>query len=145
VFVPLGLLCCSAHAQEAGQEIVANLSAGRVVIYVAKDGMVIAANESRLEADSRPPLVAQLSPKRIAILLGAAEWVLPGTGRTFPPGDVETLAACLRPLLADAGLRARLGQGALDRIRQWSHAGSPETIVRALEFATGGRGRAGLR
>ncbi len=70
-------------AQEAGQEVVANLAAGRVVIYVAKDGMAIAANESHVEADSRPPLVVQLSPKRIAILLGAAEWVLPGTGR--PP------------------------------------------------------------
>ncbi|MBI1738393.1 MAG: hypothetical protein HYR58_04015, partial [Acidobacteria bacterium] len=70
-------------AQEAGQEVVANLAAGRVVIYVAKGGIAIAANESRVEAESRPPLVAQLSAKRIAILLGAAEWVRPGTGR--PP------------------------------------------------------------
>ena len=85
-------------------------------------------------------------PAVVSERVGAApDLVLPGTGRTFPPGDVEALAACLRPLLADAGLRARLGQGALDRIRQWSHAGSPETIVRALEFATGGRGHAGLR
>jgi len=85
-------------------------------------------------------------PVVVSQVAGAVgDLVLPGTGRTFPPGDVDALAACLRPLLADAGLRARLGQGALDRIRQWSHAGSPETIVRALEFATGGRGRAGLR
>ena len=83
-------------------------------------------------------------PAVVSERAGAApDLVLPGTGRTFPPGDVDALAACLRPLLADAGLRARLGQGALDRIRQWSHAGSPETIVRALEFATGGRPRAG--
>ncbi len=70
-------------AQEAGQEVVANLASGRVVIYVAKDGIAIAANEGRMEAESRPPLVAQLSAKRVAILLGAAEWVHPGTGR--PP------------------------------------------------------------
>jgi hypothetical protein len=68
------------RAQEAGQEIVANLSAGRVVIYVAKDGIAIAANESRVEANSRPPLVVELTPRRIAILLGATEWVHPGTG-----------------------------------------------------------------
>jgi hypothetical protein len=71
------------YAQETGQEVVANLASGRVVIYVAKDGIAIAANEGRVEAESRPPLVAQLSGKRIAILLGAAEWVHPGTGR--PP------------------------------------------------------------
>ena len=48
-------------AQEAGQEVVANLSAGRVVIYVAKDGIAIAANESRVEADSRPPLARRIA------------------------------------------------------------------------------------
>lgn len=85
-------------------------------------------------------------PAVVSERVGAApDLVLPGTGRTFPPGDVEALAACLRPLVADAGLRARLGQGGLERIRQWSHAGSPETIVRALEFAAGGRGRAESR
>ena len=67
----------------AAQEVVANLAAGRVVIYVAKDGIAVAANEGPVEADSRPPLVAQLSGRRIAILLGAAEWVHPGTGQ--PP------------------------------------------------------------
>lgn len=84
-------------------------------------------------------------PAVVSERVGAApDLVLPGTGRTFPPGDIQALVSSLRPLLADAGLRARLGQGALDRIRQWSHAGSAETIVRALEFATGGRPRAGL-
>jgi hypothetical protein len=76
-------------AQEAGQEIVANLASGRVVIYVAKDGIAIAANEGRVEAESRPPLVALLSSKRIAILLGAVEWVHPGTGRPSLRLDFE--------------------------------------------------------
>jgi len=98
-------LPCALWAQEAGQEIVANLSAGRVVIYVAKDGMVIAANESRLEADSRPPLVAQLSPKRIAILLGAAEWVLPGTGRPPLRLDVELPRAMAGRIIAGPRLQ----------------------------------------
>ena len=78
-------------------------------------------------------------PAVVSERVGAApDLVLPGTGRTFPPGDVEALAGCLRLLVADAGLRARLGQGALERIRQWSHAGSAATIVRAVEFAVRG-------
>ena len=89
LFSIFAFLPCALCAQEVGQEVVANLSAGRVVIFVAKDGMVIGANESRVEAESRPPLVVQLSPKRIAILLGAAEWVLPGTGRPPLRLDIE--------------------------------------------------------
>lgn len=89
LFSIFALLVAALSAQEAGQEVVANLSAGRVVIYVAKDGIAFAANESRVEADSRPPLVAQLSSKRIAILLGAAEWIRPGTGRPPMRLDVE--------------------------------------------------------
>jgi hypothetical protein len=89
LFCIFHFLASAVCAQEAGQEVVANLAAGRVVIYVAKDGIVVAANESRVEADSRPPLFAQLSPKRIAILLGAAEWVRPGTGRPPLRLDVE--------------------------------------------------------
>jgi hypothetical protein len=87
------------------QEVVANLAAGRVVIYVAKDGMVIAANESRVEADSRPPLFVQLSPKRIAILLGAVEWVLPGTGRPPLRLDVELPRAIGRQIPAGPRLQ----------------------------------------
>ena len=71
------LVAPSARAQE---EIVANLAAGRVVIDVARDGIVIGAIEQHIEADSRPPLVFPINNRRIAILLGAAEWALPGTG-----------------------------------------------------------------
>jgi hypothetical protein len=77
------LLPPSIFAQEAVQEVVANLAAGRVVIYVAKDGIVIGANENRLEAESRTPVFVPLSSKRVAVLLGAVEWLMPGTGR--PP------------------------------------------------------------
>jgi glycosyltransferase involved in cell wall biosynthesis len=78
-------------------------------------------------------------PAVVSERVGAApDLVRPETGRTFPPGDVAALADCLRLLVADAGLRARLGQGALARIRQWSHAGSADTIVRAVEFALRG-------
>ena len=88
-------------AQETGQEVVANLATGRVVIYVAKDGIAIAANESRVEAETRPPLVALLSSKRIAILLGAAEWVHPSTGRPALRLDIE-LPRAIRNLVPSA-------------------------------------------
>lgn len=59
------------------QEVVVNLSAGRVIVCVAKGGMVVATVQKRIEAESRPPVLAQLSAKRVAIFLGAAEWVSP--------------------------------------------------------------------
>lgn len=59
------------------QEVVVNLSAGRVIVCVAKGGIVVATVQKRIEAESRPPVLAQLSAKRVAIFLGAAEWVSP--------------------------------------------------------------------
>ncbi len=102
IFYFLPLTVC---AQEAGQEIVANLAAGRVVIYIAKDGIAIAANETRVEADSRPPLLVQLSARRVAILLGAAEWVLPGSGRPPLRLDLELPRALANPTLAGPRLQ----------------------------------------
>jgi len=69
----------SVFAQEAG-EIVANVSSGRVLICVTKEGIAIGAYESKTEAESRPPAVVALSKRRAAILLGATEWADPGGG-----------------------------------------------------------------
>ncbi len=74
------VFCFLASSARAQDEIVANLAAGRVVIDVARDGIVIGAIEQHIEADSRPPLVFPINERRIAILLGAAEWAQPGTG-----------------------------------------------------------------
>lgn len=70
-------------AQESERDVVANLAAGRVVLYVAKDGIAIGAVEQRVEAGSRPPLVIPLSERRVGILLGAVEWVSPASSQ--PP------------------------------------------------------------
>ena len=67
------------RAQEEG-EVVVNLAAGRVAVLVAKGGIVIGATQERVEAESRPPLVVQLSERRVGVVLGAAEWLQPGTG-----------------------------------------------------------------
>src|SRR5438309_1139415 len=83
VGLPLALVFCvslwflpsSLRAQENEQEVVANLAAGRVVLYVARDAIVIGAVEQHVEPDSRPPLVLPLGERRLGILLGAVEWV----------------------------------------------------------------------
>ncbi len=86
ICVCLGFLPLAAPAQESEQEVVANLAAGRVVVYVAGNGIVIGAVEAAgagVEAGSRPPVVLPLGGGRIGILLGAIEWVSPASGR--PP------------------------------------------------------------
>jgi len=54
------------------------------------------------------------------------------TGLVVSPGDVDALAAALSALLADASLRARLGQGGREAV-----AGrfSPEVVARSLAEA----------
>lgn len=90
LFPPAAFLCVhlwflpvAGSAQESAQDVVANLAAGRVVLYVAKDGIAIGAVEQRVEAGSRPPLVIPLSERRVGILLGAVEWVSPASSQ--PP------------------------------------------------------------
>jgi len=86
--------------QENSQEIIANLYAGRVVIGVAKDGIVVATLENPIEPETRPPMIVPLSNERVAILLGAGDWWLPSENRELARLDKEL--PLLRPT---AGLR----------------------------------------
>lgn len=86
--------------QESAEEIVANLCAGRVVIGVAKDGIVVATAENPIEPETRPPMIVPLSDERVAILLGAADWWLPSEHRELARIDNE-----LPQLPPPAGLR----------------------------------------
>jgi len=83
LFAALPLRTCAQDdsAQPRGQEIVANLCAGRVVIGVAKDGIVVATLENPIEPETRPPMIVPVSEERVAILLGAADWWLPDENR----------------------------------------------------------------
>src|SRR5258708_12251449 len=81
----LSLLALFSSPARAQEEIVANLAAGRVVIDVARDGIVIGAIEQHVEADSRPPLVFPIDDRRICILPRPAHWPLPPTALTSPP------------------------------------------------------------
>lgn len=85
LWMAAGFRVAPASAQPA-EEIVANLSTGRVLVCVARDGIAIGAVERRTEAGSRPPVIVPLSRQRVAVLLGAVEWVDPAGG---PPRRLE--------------------------------------------------------
>jgi hypothetical protein len=69
----------SAHAQ--GEEVVANLAGGRVIIQVARDAIIFGAIDHPLEAKSVPPRVADIGPTHIGIFFGASEWQFPAQPR----------------------------------------------------------------
>lgn len=75
--------------QGEDEEVVANLAAGRAVVLVGKDGIAVGTLESRAEVDTRPPLIVPLGSYRVVVLLGAAEWITPGSTRPPLRMDIE--------------------------------------------------------
>ncbi|MFZ0211339.1 MAG: hypothetical protein WBE20_00415 [Candidatus Acidiferrales bacterium] len=75
--------------QEKTEEIVANLYAGRVVVGVAKDGIVVATLENPIEPATRPPMIVSLANERVAVILGAGDWWLPDQQRELARFDQE--------------------------------------------------------
>jgi len=59
------------------EETVANLAAGRVVIAVVKDAILVATLENPIEAETRPPTPVPLSTTRLGVLLGPVLWWSP--------------------------------------------------------------------
>jgi hypothetical protein len=79
----LSILAClvfpiASGAQTRDGEIVANLAAGRVIIDVTHDGIVIGTIEEPLEPGSLPPRFVDVGGARVAVMLGAVEWARPG-------------------------------------------------------------------
>jgi hypothetical protein len=77
-FLPWALVAsaqiAAAQERDRGDEIVANLAGGRVIIHVAKDKIVFAAINQPVEPSSIPPRVLSVDRDHIGILLGASEW-----------------------------------------------------------------------
>ena len=71
------------HSQEIAtapsEEIVVNLAAGRVIIAVIKDAIIIATVENPIEPQTHPPVPVQLGAQRAGILLGAVDWFSPSS------------------------------------------------------------------
>jgi hypothetical protein len=61
------------------EEFVANLAAGRVVIAVVKDAIVVATVENPIEVQTHVPTPVPVSSLRAEILLGAVDWLAPSS------------------------------------------------------------------
>jgi hypothetical protein len=123
--------------QLPARDLVANFAAGRVEICAAKDTLLVAAADEPLEPGSVPPQIFLLGTGRIGVLLGAVEWIQPGSGQ--PPDrfaqDLSTIGH-EAPLAnnAGAGVEATdietLGIALLERVRAQA-----ETIHHKLDMA----------
>src|SRR5271156_147963 len=73
----------SLQAQEIAappsEEIVANLAAGRVIVAVVKDAIIVATVENPIEPQTHPPIPVQLNSRRVGVLLGAVDWFSPSS------------------------------------------------------------------
>lgn len=62
-------------------EVVANLAAGRVVIAVVKDAILVGTMENPIEVNTLPPTPVLLSSERFGVYLGPADWWSPPSKR----------------------------------------------------------------
>lgn len=77
------LVSLSTVAQEVeappSEEIVANLAAGRVIVAVVKDAILIGTIENPIEVQTHPPIPVAVTSVRAEVLLGAVDWVSPSS------------------------------------------------------------------
>ena len=108
VVAALPLFLCAAaptRAQNPDQpteELVANLAAGRVIIAIYKDALVITTIENKIEPGTLTPPIVPITNQRAGILLGASTWYSPSSRQV-----VENLAQDLphvRAHTADANV-----------------------------------------
>ncbi|HXJ18205.1 MAG TPA: hypothetical protein VNM68_13545 [Candidatus Polarisedimenticolia bacterium] len=111
------------------EEIVANLAAGRVVIAVVKNAILVATVEEPLEAETRPPTPVALASERLGVMLGAVEWWSPSSQQEIARLDKElphlrSLAVTTTPHLGQSqgGDEATdieaIGKGLLSRLNE---------------------------
>ena len=61
------------------EEVVVNFAAGRVVIAVVKDAILIGTLENQIEPQTHPPTPVEMNRTRAGILLGAVDWFSPSS------------------------------------------------------------------
>lgn len=76
-------------SEAPGEEVVANLAAGRVILLVTKDAILIATVEDPIEAQTHVPAATQMSGMRAGVLLGAEDWFSPSSRREIARLDRE--------------------------------------------------------
>jgi hypothetical protein len=122
-----------AHAQEPaetpGDEIIANLAAGRVIIAVVKDAIIVGTVENPIEAGTYPPIPVPLASRRVGVILGAVDWFsvtsqqeLARLDRELPRLHSRTIPQDPRLQQPQEGTEATdiqaIGQGVLERLNQ---------------------------
>ena len=71
------------------EEVVVNFAAGRVVIAVVKDAILIGTIENQIEPQTHPPIPVQMNRTRAGILLGAVDWFSPSSQLQLARLDTE--------------------------------------------------------
>src|ERR1700723_3880547 len=71
------------------EEGVVNFAAGRVVIAVVKDAILIGTIENQIEPQTHPPIPVQMNRTRAGILLGAVDWFSPSSQLQLARLDTE--------------------------------------------------------
>ena len=120
------------RAQQPGtpiEEIVANLAAGRVVIAVVKDAILVGTVENPIEEGTHPPIPVPIATDRFGVVLGAVDWLSPSSHQELARLDQEL--PHLRPELVaptphigavqgggEATDIEAVGQGLLERLDQ---------------------------
>ncbi len=111
------------------EETVANLAAGRVVLAVVKDAIIVGTIENPIEAETHVPEPVVLASERFGVLLGAVEWWSPSSNLEIAQLDRElphlrTYAVAAPPHLGqsqggdEASDIELIGQGLLERLNQ---------------------------
>ena len=123
IFGFLGALFAFAgRAFAQGDEIVANLAGGRVIIHAARDAIIFGAIDQPLEAKSVPPRVAEIDLTHIGIFFGASEWQVPAAPKPIRlDRDVPHVYAAnphsYRPPGAGETDLEQIGVGYLEKLR----------------------------
>jgi hypothetical protein len=71
------------------EEVVVNFAAGRVVIAIVKDAILIGTIENPIEPQTHPPIPVQMNRTRAGILLGAVDWFSPSSQLQLARLDTE--------------------------------------------------------
>jgi hypothetical protein len=76
-------------AQNASEETIVNLAAGRVVIAVVKGAILIGTVENPVEPETHPPIPVATDTLRAGVILGAVDWWSPSSQQQIARLDQE--------------------------------------------------------
>jgi hypothetical protein len=117
------------QTDQPGEEVVANLAAGRLIIAVVKDAILVGTVENPFESQTHPPMPVALPNDRAGVLLGAIDWFSPSSqsgiarlDRELPRLRGHVKAEGPRLQAGEEGQEATdiefVGQGLWDRLNQ---------------------------